>query len=156
MLGLLGGVHDMGLTLDQRPLEAFLGAVDIEAFAVLARGVEQEAPDVRADVGVLDLDVARLDGVLVAGLLGQILADGAGAEATDILGHAVDQAQDRADDMGGIVHGDHAFPVLGPTVHVLRVGGGHVLDLAQFALGVHVLDEEELAAVDNGFGHHVF
>ena len=32
---------------------------------------------------------------------------------------------------------------------------GHVLDLAELALLVHLLDEQELAAVDDRLGHHV-
>ncbi len=57
--------------------------------------------------------------------------------------------------MGGVVHGDHAFPVFGPAVHVLRVTGGEVLDLAQFAIVVEFLDVEKFATVDDGLGHHV-
>lgn len=53
------------------------------------------------------------------------------------------------------MHGDHAFPVFGPAVHVLRVTGGEVLDLAQFAAVVEFLDVEEFATVDHGLGHHV-
>ncbi len=57
--------------------------------------------------------------------------------------------------MGRIVHRDHLLPVARPAVHVLRVRGGQVLNLAEFAALVHLLDEQELAAVDHGFGHHV-
>jgi hypothetical protein len=63
------------LALDQSPLEALLRAVDVERFAVLPRRVEQEPPDMSGNVGVLDLDVARLDGIRIARFLGQPLVD---------------------------------------------------------------------------------
>ena len=47
------------------------------------------------------------------------------------------------------------LPVLRPALHVLRMGGLHILDLAELSFFVHLLDEEELAAVDDGLGHHV-
>ena len=49
-LRLLRRVHDVLLALDQRPLEALLRPVDVEALAVLPGRVEQEPPDVRRDV----------------------------------------------------------------------------------------------------------
>ena len=104
---------------------------------------------------VLDLDVARLDGELVARLLGDVLPHRAAAEAGHILGRLVDQAQARADDVRGVVHRDHLLPIVGPAVHVLRVRGGQVLNLAELALLVHLLDEQELAAIDDRLGHHV-
>lgn len=58
--------------------------------------------------------------------------------------------------MGGVVHGDHFFPVVWPAVHVLGVGSGEVLDFPEFAFFVEILEEEEFAGVDDGFGHHVF
>ena len=58
--------------------------------------------------------------------------------------------------MRGVVHRDHSFPILGPAVHVLRMRRGQMLNLAEFAFLVHLLDEQELAAVDDRFGHHVF
>ena len=83
------------------------------------------------------------------------LADGARAEAARRTRPAVDQPQARADDVRGVVHRDHPLPVLGPAVHVLRMRRRQVLDLAEFALLVHLLDEQELAAVDDRLGHHV-
>ena len=121
----------------------------------MAGGVEQEPPDVGGDVGVHDLDVAGLDGKRIARFLGEPFVDRTGTETTNILGPAVHQSQHRANDVGSIVHGNHAFPVLGPSLHVLRVRSGHVLDFAQFALLVEILDEQELSAVDDGLGHHV-
>ncbi len=66
-----------------------------------------------------------------------------------------DQPQARADDVRGVVHGDHLLPILRPAVHVLRMRRGEVLDLAELAFLVHLLDEQELAAVDDRLGHHV-
>ena len=85
-----------------------------------------------------------------------VVAHGARSEAADILGDAVHQPQAGADDVRGVVHRDHLFPVVRPAVHVLRMRRRQVLDLAQFALLVHLLDEQELAAVDDRLGHHVF
>ena len=51
----LGDVHDAGLSLDQAPLEAPLGPVDVDALAVLPRHVVQAAPDVRSEVAVFEL-----------------------------------------------------------------------------------------------------
>ena len=154
-LGTLGHVDDAGLVLDEGPLEAFLGAVDVDAFAVLAGDVVEEAPDVGGEVAVLELDVAGLDGELVAAFLGDVVADGSRTEAADVLGESVDHAEAWADDVGGVVHGNHAFPVFGPAVHVLRMTGGEVLDLAEFAVVVEFLYVEEFAGVDDGLGHHV-
>lgn len=75
--GFLCGVEDVGFVFDEGPLETFLRAVDIEAFAVLSGGVVEESPDVAGDIGVLDMDVAGLDGELVAGFLLNVFADGA-------------------------------------------------------------------------------
>ena len=58
--------------------------------------------------------------------------------------------------MGRIVHRDHVFPVVGPTLHVLRMRGLQILNLAELALVVELLDEQVFAAVDDGLRHHVF
>src|SRR5262249_31822868 len=100
------------------------------AFAVLSSRVVQETPDVAGDVGVLDLDVAGLDGEWVPRFLLQLLANRAGTKARNVFRPAVDQPQARTDDVRGGVHGDHAFPVFRPAVHVLWVRSRHVLDLA--------------------------
>jgi hypothetical protein len=123
-----------GFALDQRPLEALLRAVHVEALAILPGDVVQEPPDVGGDVGVLDLDVADSTANLLPDFFCDVLADGARAEARDVLGRLVHQSQAGADDVRGVVHGDHPLPVLGPAVHVLRVRGRQVLDLAQFPL----------------------
>src|SRR5688500_1375641 len=60
-LGLLRRVNNMRLVLGQRPFKTLLGAVHVEALAILPRDVIQKAPDVRGDVAVLDLDMAGLD-----------------------------------------------------------------------------------------------
>lgn len=91
-LGALGHVHDAGLVLDEGPFEAFLGAVYVDALAVLAGDVVEEAPDVGGKIAVLELDVTGLDGELVAAFFGDVVADGSGPEAADILGEPVDHA----------------------------------------------------------------
>ncbi|MEY3457075.1 MAG: hypothetical protein RL215_232 [Planctomycetota bacterium] len=116
-----GGVDDMGFMFHERPFEAFFGAVDIEAFAVLAGDIVEESPDMGGEVGVANFDMAGFDGEAVAGFLGDVIADGAGAEAADVFGESVDESQAGAHDVCGVVHGDHFFPVAGPAVHVLWV-----------------------------------
>ncbi|MCC5022154.1 MAG: hypothetical protein J6386_04830 [Candidatus Synoicihabitans palmerolidicus] len=51
-------MQHVGLVFDERPLEGFFGAVDIDRFAVLAGGVEQRADDARGEIGVLEFYVA--------------------------------------------------------------------------------------------------
>ena len=91
-LGALGHMHDAGLVLDEGPLEAFLGAVYVDALTVLAGDVVEEAPDMGGEIAVLELDVAGLDGELVAAFLGDVVAHGSGSEAADVLGEPVDHA----------------------------------------------------------------
>jgi len=91
-LGAFGHVQDTWLTFDQRPLKALLTAVDIDALAILTGDIVEEAPYVRGEVAVLNLDVATLDGKLVAALLCDVIAHGAAAETADVLGQAVDHA----------------------------------------------------------------
>ncbi len=122
-LGLLSRVDDVRFVLDERPLEAAIGTVDVEALAILPGDVVQEPPDVRGDVGVFHFDMARLNGELVAGLLRDIVAHPAGAEAADVLGPTVEQTQARADDVRGVVHRNHLFPIVRPAVHILRMRG---------------------------------
>lgn len=65
-LGPLGGVDDVRLVLDQRPLKALLRAVHVEALAILAGHVVQTPPDVRGQVAVLQLDMTAFDSEFVA------------------------------------------------------------------------------------------
>ena len=55
-------VQHVGLILDQRPLEGLLRTVDVDALAVLARGVEQRPDDARREIAVAELHVRRLHG----------------------------------------------------------------------------------------------
>ncbi len=155
-LGALSHVQDAWLAFDESPLETLLAAVHIDAFAVLAGDVIQKAPDVRGEVAVLNLDVAALDGELVAALLRDVIPHRAAAKTADVLSESIDHAEAGADDVCGVVHRDHLLPVTRPTVHVLRVARGEVLQFAQLAFVVHFLDEQKLATVDNRLGHHVF
>ena len=66
-----------GFVLHEGPLEALLGAVDVDALAVLAGDVVERAPDVCREVAVLELDVATLHGELVAALGGDVVPHGA-------------------------------------------------------------------------------
>ena len=55
-------VHHERLVFDERPFEGFLRAIDIDALAILPRGVEKRADDARGEIGVLEFDVRGLDG----------------------------------------------------------------------------------------------
>ena len=68
---------------------------------------------------------------------------------------ALVKRQHRPDAVRGVPHRRQARPVVRPAVHVLLMAGLEELDLAQLALVVELLDEEELAGVDHGFHHHV-
>jgi hypothetical protein len=46
MLRLLGRVDDVWLAFNQRPLETFLGAVNVKTLALLSCGIKQKSPDV--------------------------------------------------------------------------------------------------------------
>ena len=154
-LGPLGHVQDARFALDQRPLETLLAAIHVDALAVLAGNIVEEAPDMRGEVAVLNFDVATLDGKLVAALLRDVIPHCAAAETADVLGQSIDHAETGADDVGGVVHRDHFLPVAWPAVHVLRMTRGKVLQFAQLALVVQFLDEQKFAAVDDRLGHHV-
>ena len=56
-LRLFGRVQHGLFAFDQRPLERLFGAVDVEAFAVLAGRVEQRTIDACRQVRVAELDV---------------------------------------------------------------------------------------------------
>ena len=68
-LGALGHVEDARLAFDEGPFKTLFAAVHINALAVLPGDVVQEAPNVRGDVAVLNLNVAALDGEFVTALL---------------------------------------------------------------------------------------
>ena len=154
-LGPLGHVQDVRIVLCERPFKTFLGAVNVDALAVLPGDIVQETPDVRGKVAVLDFDVAAFDGELVAALLRDVLPHGAAAETAHVLGEAIDHPEARAHDVRRVVHGDHLLPVTRPAVHVLRMTRREVLQFAEFALVVKLLDEQKFAAVNHRLGHHV-
>ena len=81
-LGQLGRVQDERLVLDQRPLDGFLRAIDVNALAILPRRVEEAADDARADVAAVELDVRGLDGERRAVALDEFLADGAASRSS--------------------------------------------------------------------------
>ncbi len=120
-LGLLRGVDDRLLALDQRPLEGLLGTVDVDRLAVLAGGVEERADDARGDVGLMELDMGRLDREGRVVDRHHVLGDAAGAEARDVFGVGAGEGEHRAHAMRGVVHGRQAGPVTGPAFHVLLV-----------------------------------
>ncbi len=153
--GPFGCVQNRLFPFDQWPLERFFGSVHIDRLAVLPGRVEQESPDVGRHVGLVDLDMARLDREGVVRFLRQPLIDGARAEAGDIFGPLANQPQHGADHVSRVVHRDHPFPILGPTFHVLWVAGLQVLDFSKFTLVEQPFDKQIFAAVDDCFRHHV-
>ena len=153
--GTLGHVQDARLALDERPLKALFATVHVDTLAVLTGDVVEEAPDVRGEIAVFNLYVAALDGELVAALLRYVIPHSAAPKTADVFGEAIDHSEARTDDVRGVMHRDHLLPIARPAVHVLRVTGGEILQLAELALIVHFLDEEKLTAVDDRLGHHV-
>ena len=80
-------MHDERFVFDERPFDGNFGAVNIDAFAILARCVEERAIDARGDVGVFEFDVRAFDGVRRIVFADEFRADGAGAEAGDVFGN---------------------------------------------------------------------
>src|SRR5271165_2620225 len=110
-LRLLRGVEHGILVSDELPFERLLRTIDVDALAILSCGIPKETPDVCCDVGVLDLDVTRLDSELRTGPARALVVDRPGAEAADILRHAADHGHERAHDVGRIMHRNHVLPV---------------------------------------------
>ena len=79
--GFFGGMHDGLFAFDELPFEGFFAAVDIEALAVLARGVEERAINARAEVRILEFDVRAFDGERGIVFGNELFANAAGAEA---------------------------------------------------------------------------
>ncbi len=154
--GFFGSVEDERLAFDEGPFDGFFGAVNFDRFAVLARDVEEGAVDVRGEIGVFEFDVGGLDREGGVVKLVQFFTDGAGGETGDVFRFVASEAEGGADAVGGVMHGGHAFPVVGPAVHVLLVGGFDELQFAEFAFVVQVFHVEEFARVNDGFHHHVF
>ena len=75
MLRELGPVHDQRLMLNQRPFHGRLVAIDVDAFAILPRGVEERTDNPGAEVGTGKLDVRSLDRKGAAVILGQLGAN---------------------------------------------------------------------------------
>ena len=151
-----GDVKDVRLVLNKRPFKTLFAAVNVDAFPVLPRHVVKEAPHVRRKIAVLDFDVAAFHSKPVAALSGDGVANRPAPKATDVFRLAVHKPQARADDVSGVVHGNHLLPIIGPSVHILRMRGGEILQIAEIASVVHFLNKEKLAAVHNGLRHHVF
>jgi len=62
------------------------------------------------DIGVLDLDVTRFDGVFVAGFLAISFRTVPLPKQLHVFGPAIHQPQARAHDVRGVVHRDHPLP----------------------------------------------
>lgn len=154
-LGLAGSVDDELLSFDERPFHAFFIAVDFDGLAVLAGDIEEGTVDEAGEVGVLEFHVAAFDGIGRSVAFVHFFADRAGSEAGNVFGLMTSKAEEGADAVGRVVHGGKAGPVSGPAFHVLLVGGLEELELAELALVVEFLHEEEFAGVDDGFHHHV-
>ena len=154
-LGLLRRVEDRLFAFDERPLERLLRAVDVDGFAVLAGRVEERADDARRDVGLMELDMGRLDREGRVVDRDHVLGDAAGAEARDIFRVGAGEGEHRADAVRGVVHRREAGPVAGPAFHILLVRGLEELQAAELAVVVELLHVEELAGVDHRLHHHV-
>ena len=155
VLGELRGVEDVRFAFDERPFEGFFGAVDVDAFAVLTRGVEEGADDAGGEIGVLELDVGGLDGEGGVVFRDEFGADRAGAETGDVFGGGIGEREHGADAVRGIPHGREARPVVRPAVHVLLVARLEKLDFAEVAAVVEFFDVEVFAGVNDRLHHHV-
>ena len=154
-LGLLRRVDHRLFAFDERPLEGLLRTVDVDGLAVLAGRVEERADDARRDVGLMELDVGRLDREGRVVDRDHVLGDAAGAEARDVLGVGAGEGEHRADAVRGVVHGREAGPVAGPAFHVLLVRGLQELQAAERAVVIELLHVEELAGIDHRLHHHI-
>lgn len=151
-----GDVKDVWLALNKRPFKTLFAAVNVDAFPVLPCHVVKEAPHVRRKIAVLDFDMAAFHRKPIAAFLGNVVTNRPTPKAADIFRPAVHKPQARADDVSGVVHRNHLLPIIGPSVHILRMRGSEILQLAELAFVVHFLNEEKLAAIYNGLRHHVF
>ena len=154
-LSQLRRVQHVRLMFDQSPLKRPFRPVNVDALAVLPRGVEQRPDNPRRQVGVFEFDVGRLDGKRRAVILDEFLADGAGAEAGDIFGGRSGEREHRPDTVRRIPHRRQSRPVVGPAVHVLLMARLQELYLSEIAFFVELLDVKKLAAIDHGFHHDV-
>ena len=149
------GMNDRFFVLNLLPFERLVGAVDVEALAILPRGVEQAARHLGADVRVAQLERRALDRERAAVFRNQRLVDAPRAMADDVFGVLAEDRQARADAVRRVVHRRKAFPVPRPALHVLLVAAAQELDAPELALVVELLRKQVLAAVDDGLHHHV-
>ena len=70
-----GAVQDERFVFDERPFDGSFRAIDIDAFAVLPRDVEERAIDARAQVRTFEFDVGALDGERLVVFFHQFLAN---------------------------------------------------------------------------------
>ena len=153
---LLGGVNHRLLAFDERPLEGLFRAVNVDAFSILARRIEERPADPRGQICTLEFEVRALDREGRAVFRDELVANFAAAEAAHVLRGGARQARGhRADAMGGIPHGRQSGPIVGPAIHVLLVTGLEKLELAELALVEELFHKEVLAAIDHGLHHHV-
>ncbi len=143
MLGFLGGMNHVRFVFNQRPLKALLGTVDIETLSILSRGIKKESPNMGRDVAILYLDMARFDGETIAGFLHEIVANLARPKTRNILRQSFHQTQYRGNNVRRIVHWDHSFPILWPSIHVLWMASSHVLNITELSSLVHFFDEQK-------------
>jgi len=87
-------------------------------------------------------------------VLDELLADGAGAEATHVFRGRADEAGDGPTQWVAYTWRE-AGPVVRPAIHVLLMRGLDELQLAEFTGVEQLLHVEILAGVDHGLGHHV-
>ena len=90
----------------------------------------------RGQIAVLDFDVTAFHRESVAALFRNVIPHRAGTKTADVFRKTINHPQAGTDNVGCVMHGNHAFPVLGPTIHVLRVTGGEVLNLSSIGSSV--------------------
>ena len=152
----LGSVDNVWLVFHECPFKTLLRPIHVKAFPVLSCDIVKKSPYVRGQIAVFDFDMASFDRERVSRFFGDVIPNGSRSKTADVFCQPIDQAETGTDDVGGVVHRNHFFPVTWPAVHVLRVRRGQVLDLSDLALVVEIFDEKEFAAVDDCLCHHVF
>ena len=155
-LGLFTPMQHRRLVLDARPLERDLVGIDVEALEILPSRLEQAARSLRHTAREsANLNVARLDGERRAVFRPSSFSKSAPSRGTRRFRPACREGQAGADAVRGVVHRRQPFPIAGPAGHLLLMRATQKLQAAQLAALVKRLDEQELAAVDDGLHHHV-
>src|SRR5680860_339364 len=113
------GMDDGILMFDQSPLKRLFTAINVETLPVLSCRIKEGTRQFGRQIGILELNMAGLNGKGGAINWNQFFIDPSRPEARDIFCFTSWQCQNRAYAMGGIMHGWQPFPIAGPSCHFL-------------------------------------